>query len=432
MKNRLFLTVCFFAAWIPLAKLQAQPPLNILLIMADDLGYEKLGCYGGIDVATPTLDKMAKEGVLYERAYASPVCTPSRMSLYTGTYVPRHQYVSVLPIHTGSKKTVDFKKWTSLATVFQDAGYQTTVTGKWQLAGLESHPDHPRSAGFESWCLWQIWKDGAKTTRYWNATYNQNGQVLTDIDETFGPDILTDFLISRMKTAKAEKKPFFIHHNMVLPHYPVVDTPATKAHAEKTSHDAMITYMDGEIEELLQALRDLDLLSETLIVFIGDNGTQSQLPRQTKAGSVTGGKWDLNDAGTHVPLIFYAPGKLNENQRIQGLVEITDLYPTLIEAAGLELDSSLKIDGISFYESLNGETAAPRSFVTAGIGGDFFVFDGNWRLHHQGNTLIDCRNLPREIQVKPDSQDPEALAAREALQPQLDNLRELWKVKAPR
>lgn len=430
MKCYIHFLFCLF----PLCTLFAGNGLNILLIVADDLGYEKLGAYGGIETETPQLDTMAAEGVLFTRAYASPVCTPSRMSLYTGTYITRHQYEKVLPIHNGSKEAVDFSQWTSLATSFQKAGYQTSVTGKWQLAGLEFHPDHPRTAGFDSWCLWQIWKDGAKTTRYWNATYNRDGKVLEDTGNAFGPDLLTSYIIDRMKTAKAQRKPFFIQHNMVLPHYPVVDTPRSKDEKATASHGAMISYMDGEVGKLMEALRDLNLMSNILVVFIGDNGTQSKQPRQTREGTVTGGKWDLNDAGTHVPLIYYAPGRLKGGIRLEGLVEITDLYPTLLETAGLEMDPDpqMELDGRSFRDALIGAGPFPREYVTAGIGGDFFVFDGNWRLHHRGDKLVDCRGLPEEKVVDPDSRDPQALAARERLLPWLNHLRTLQKTKAPR
>lgn len=140
---------------------------NILLIVADDLGYEMLGCYGSLETDTPNLDKMAKDGVMFTRAYTSPVCTPSRMSLYTGTYMPRHQFSSVLPIHVGSDIAVDMQEWPTYAQTLRAAGYATSVTGKWQLAGLEFHPDHCLQAGFDSWCVWQIWKEdyGIKSNR---------------------------------------------------------------------------------------------------------------------------------------------------------------------------------------------------------------------------------------------------------------------------
>lgn len=210
---------------LPLGSFAKSNPPNILLVVADDLGYEKLSCYGGLDVQTPNLDKMAEQGIRFTRAYTSPVCTPSRMSLYTGTYTPRHKYTEVLPVHLGTKEFVDFSLMPTTAHQLKKAGYTTSVTGKWQLAALEFHPNHCQDAGFDSWCVWQIWKNNAKTTRYWKATLNHDGTIRDDIQNQFGSNVLTDYVINQMKSAKQEDQPFFIQHNMFLPHVPIIETP---------------------------------------------------------------------------------------------------------------------------------------------------------------------------------------------------------------
>jgi arylsulfatase A len=157
------IAVSFFAVllqiYAPSAGAETIDHPNILLIVADDLGCEALGCYGGLDFSTPHLDRLASEGMRFSLAYTSPVCTPSRMTFYTGTYVTRHKYYDVLPVHLGTKKAVDFRnRWTTFAQLLREAGYATSVTGKWQLAALEFHPEHCRDAGFDSWCVWQIWR----------------------------------------------------------------------------------------------------------------------------------------------------------------------------------------------------------------------------------------------------------------------------------
>ncbi|MCA9267407.1 MAG: sulfatase-like hydrolase/transferase, partial [Planctomycetales bacterium] len=124
------------------AEPQAGPSRpNILLIYIDDLGYEGLNCFGGLDFSTPNLDRMAAQGVRFSRAYASGVCTPSRVSMHTGLYASRHRQVSVLPVHQGTKKFVDFQKLPTFAQQLRGVGYRTAVSGKWQLAGLEAHPE---------------------------------------------------------------------------------------------------------------------------------------------------------------------------------------------------------------------------------------------------------------------------------------------------
>jgi arylsulfatase A-like enzyme len=202
---------------------------NILLIYADDIGYEALNCYGGLDFKTPRLNAMAKDGLRFSRAYTSPVCTPSRVSLHTSLYTTRHRHTGVLPVHKGTKQKVDFQKMPTFAQLMRDNGYLTSVTGKWQLATLEVWPDQIRNAGFDSWCIWQIWRQGKKTPRHWNATYNEDGKVRNDIADRFGPDVLADYVIEQMTEAKAAGKPFLIVHNELLPHWPIVDTPDDRA-----------------------------------------------------------------------------------------------------------------------------------------------------------------------------------------------------------
>ena len=397
---------------------------NILILLADDLGYEKLSCYGGLDVETPNIDKLAKGGMLFKNTYTSPVCTPSRMSFYTGEYTPRHKYSTVLPVHLGTKEKVDFEnRFTCYADLLRDAGYQTSVTGKWQLATLEYHPEHIKTAGFDSWCVWQIWKDGKKTTRYWNPTFNRDGKIMEVEKNAFGSDILTEFVIEKMKKAKASNQPFLIHHNIMLPHYPIIQTPDDKAKNLEASLDNLIRYLDKQIGILTSALHELDLDKNTYVFFLGDNGTESELVRKTINGPVSGGKHQLNHGGMHVPFIAYAPGKIEENTTADDLIDFVDFFPTICNLAEVNVPNSANPDGIPFTRILNGTGKGKREFITSGIKDDFCVFDGNWRLHHKNEILIDCRELPME---KPaDLNSSVAQNAKDKLLPYLNELRNL-------
>jgi hypothetical protein len=104
--------------------------------------------------------------------------------------------VNVLPVHLGTDKAVDFRKMPTFAQQIRANGHRTSVTGKWQLATIEKHPGHIRDAGFDSWCVWQIWKKGEKTDRHWNPTFNQDGAIREDIADRFGPDVLCDYVIA--------------------------------------------------------------------------------------------------------------------------------------------------------------------------------------------------------------------------------------------
>jgi len=422
MKNLSFSVLILLIVLQGCAKPEESLP-NILLIVADDLGYEKLGCYGNIDDITPNLDEMARKGTLFTRAYTSPVCTPSRMSIYTGTYAPRHKYNTVLPVHLGRKDFVDFKRRTTYAQLLKNEGYLTAVTGKWQLAALEFYPQHCQDAGFDSWFVWQIWHNNEKTTRHWNATYNHDGQIRKDIDARFGPDVMTEYVINHMKQAKKSNKPFCIQHNMVLPHIPIIQTPGDKNLGREGSLDNMINYMDAQIGILLDSLHAMNLSSKTLVIFAGDNGTDTEELRHTRSGIVTGGKGLLNDGGTHVPFIAYWPGKVKANKKADDLIDFADIFPTFCELAGITIPEDLSIDGISFSDPLLGRGAGQRKWITAGYRDDFIVFNGKWRLHHKENKLVDCRNLPVEKEV--DMNTEEAKMALSELLPILNSLRDL-------
>lgn len=393
-----------------LAAAETKRP-NILFVLADDLGYEMLGCYGGIKAETPFLDRLAGAGMRFTRAYGSPVCTPTRMSLYTGLYPTHHGYTGVLPVHRGTKEAVDFKsQFTTYAQLLRHAGYATSTTGKWQLATLEFHPEHLRDAGFDSWCVWQIWRDGAKTTRYHDPCFNHDGAIREDIADRFGPDVLADYVIDQMREATRKGEPFCSHHNMLLPHEPIVETPDGSE-----SLRGMVTYMDKLIGRVVAAVDELGIAENTCIVFLGDNGTDVSATRETTAGTVTGGKRTLDDGGTHLPLIVRWPGSVPANATAEDLVDVTDLFPTFCEIAGVEIPEKTKIDGISLAGRLLRNEPSDREVTVAGFQKKFSVFDGEWRLNSDG-TVIDARNLPEEKIVTGDKAEEVRSRLRQFLQ----------------
>ena len=414
-----------------------EPPPNILVIFVDDLGYETVGAYGGLEFETPQIDNMAHEGLMFSRAYTSPVCTPSRVSLHTSLYPTDHHESKVLPIHLGSKDVVDFETMPTFAQLFQANGYETSVTGKWQLAALAYHPDHPRTAGFDSWCVWQIWdgQKNEKTTRYWNPTLNRDGvllqgqtlkastmlpngellaedTVVLDARDKFGPDVLDAYVKEKMTQATKEGKPFLILHNMMLPHQPLVPTPVD----DEASLKSMIRYLDMMVGGLLEEVDRLGIRDHTYVFFIGDNGTESREPRQTLGGLVQGGKWTLNDGGTHVPFIVWGPDSIEKNSVNSTLVDITDVFPTVCDLAGIQIPEETLIRGYSLAPVITGKAErSPRQWTVMGIADDVAIYDGSWRYIKEGSKeiLIDARNLPDEKII--DTETEESRAAKERL-----------------
>ncbi len=437
----LFATLfCFYSTWAAEPEGKAVKP-NILFIYVDDLGYEGVGSYGGLDFSTPNIDRMASEGVRFSRTYASGVCTPSRVSMHTGLYSTRHRQTGVLPVHKGTDKIVNFNKMATYAQLMRAAGYRTAVTGKWQLATLEIHPDHPRNAGFDSWCLWQIWKTnpetgkGEKTTRYWHPTFNLDGNVREDIADRFGPDVLVDYVIQKMKEATEANEPFLIVHNEMMPHFPMVKTPDDLAASPPRPADLtnMVHYMDKLVQRLLDAVDELGISDHTYVIFMADNGTEEvyfknpqagqedEKPhtRHTTAGRVNGGKHTVTDAGTHVPMIWWGPDAIPQGAVCDDLVDVVDIFPTFCELGGAQIPETIPLDGNSIVPQIHGQPGKSHAFTHGVSSGKKAVFDGQWRLKGTG-ALVDARNLPLEPLA--DESLPEAQAARIRLQEIMESL----------
>ncbi len=327
---------------------------NIVLILADDFGYECVAANGGTSYKTPHLDRLAAEGVRFEHCHAQPLCTPTRVQLLTGAYNVRN-YTRFGEIDPGL---------TTIAHLFQRAGHATAVAGKWQLGrdvGL------PRKLGFDESCLWQHMR---RPPRYANPGLEYNG-VARDFEKgEYGPDLIHDFALDFI--ARHKDKPFFLYYPMLLAHGPFQPTPDSAAWdpaargERKTNprHFAdMVAYMDKLVGKLVSRVDELGIGKNTLIVFVGDNGTGRPITSQFRGKSYRGGKGTPTAAGTHVPLIVRWPGSAKAGSVCDDLVDTTDFLPTLCAAAGIDLPRDLVVDGRSFVPQLRGERGEPRAWV---------------------------------------------------------------------
>jgi arylsulfatase A len=200
---------------------------NVILIMADDVGWEAFGCYGGEDYQTPHIDALAASGIQFRHAYSTPICTPTRVKLMTGKYGFRNY------THFGYLNPQE----RTFGHRLQAAGYRTAIAGKWQLNGLyNSLPGHqdsarPQAAGFDESLLWQV-TTGKQVAngggeRFWSPPLEHNGRFVT-VEENqgkYGPDLLCEFICDFMHRNRED--PFFVYYPMVLVHDPFVATPDT-------------------------------------------------------------------------------------------------------------------------------------------------------------------------------------------------------------
>lgn len=355
---------------------EASRQPNIVLIMADDVSWEAFGCYGAQDYKTPNIDWLAEQGVQFRHCYSTPICTTSRVKLMTGKYNFRN-YTHFGYLNPNQK---------TFGHLLQDAGYKTAIAGKWQLNGLTNQlPGYqsnrrPVDAGFDEYMLWQLTKGKNLNVgggeRFWSPVFEHNGKFLTSDDNRnrYGPDMMCDFVCDFIERHQSE--PFFVYYPMLLVHDPFVPTPDTvgdgdRSHAankavgsdKKKNFVAMVQYMDQIVGRIVAKVQEAGQLENTIILFTADNGTNRAITSRWNDRTIRGGKGGMTDMGTHVPFVAYWKDHTPQGKQSDRLVEFTDFYPTLAEAAGVKLTAEDPVDGLSFLPQLNGESGAQRDWV---------------------------------------------------------------------
>ncbi|MGD9649129.1 MAG: sulfatase-like hydrolase/transferase [Pirellulales bacterium] len=374
------------------ASLGAAERPNVVLIMADDLGYETLGCNGGTSYATPNLDKLAAGGVRFDHCFVQPLCTPTRVQLMTGAYNVRN-YITF--------GTMD-PRLTTFGNLFRDAGYKTGVVGKWQLG---KEPDNPKQFGFDEYCLWNHTR---RVPRYANPGLDFAGQQRDFTDGEYGPKLVNDWALEFVE--RHREQPFFLYYPMLLTHAPYQPTPDSpdwdpQASGEKGKQaprhfGEMVTYMDKMIGRLVDKLDELKLRERTLVIFVGDNGTGRGTRSMMGDREVVGGKGQTTAAGMHVPLVVSWPGTAAAGKTCDDLVDSTDFLPTICEAAGVSVPKEMPIDGRSYLPQVRGETGQPREWIYCwysphGEPPREFAFDHEWKVY-RGGEIHNLQSDPKE------------------------------------
>ena len=377
----------------------AQKP-NIIFIMVDDMGRDWVSCYGAAH-QTPNVDRLARQGVRYETAWCTPICTPTRVTLLTGQYPFRHGWVQHYDVPRWGGAGLRPDRFTTFARVLRDAGYATAIGGKWQINHLGKQPGILKQHGFDEHCVWPGVEEGRPETleRFWDGflvTNGKRGKV------PYGPDAINRFLVDFMKRHK--DRPFLLYYPMLLTHGPHTTTPLNREKAPEGKpalYAGNVTYMDHLVGKLVSAVDELGLKERTLIVFTGDNGSAS--PGSLQGESYPKGKGREADWGVHVPFVVRAPF-LNKGGIVsRDLIDFTDLYPTFLELAGVSPPAKLKLDGRSFAPSLRGseDPYKKRSWIYSQIGRFRMIRDWTHIIDNKGafhNLLKDPR---QERKVNP-------------------------------
>lgn len=359
------LWLLIFCCCLPIVGAAERP--NILLIFADDVGREVLGCYGGESYATPNIDALATQGMRFNHCYSMPVCHPSRVCIMTGRY----------PAVLGNPRWGSFpreEEQNTFAAVLKKAGYRTAVAGKWQLCLMKNDLQQPARMGFDEWSLF-AWHEGP---RYHDPMIYQNGRLRSDTKGKYGPDLYADFLIDFMDRNTSE--PFFAYYSMALCHDVTDDIGQPVPYGPDghwLTYAQMAADMDHQVGRLLAAVSRLKLRDNTLILFTTDNGTagasylkfedgkfvRPDVFSQINGQRIQGGKGKLNDWGTRVPLIASWPGHVPSGSVVDDLVDFSDFLPTLIDVSGATPPSGVDMNGHSFANVLKGSGRTTRNWA---------------------------------------------------------------------
>lgn len=387
--------LCGAACLLSGAQAEAAERPNIILIMADDVGYECFGSYGSRQYATPNLDRLAAEGIRFTHCYSQPLCTPTRVKIMTGLSNARNY--SAFSVLNRDQRT--------FGHLLKAAGYRTMVAGKWQLLGAEHYDEQfrgkgtwPNDAGFDRHCLWQVDKLGG---RYWKPLLTIDGENRQFPDQQYGPEIVTDYILEFMEAN--QQRPFFAYYPMILVHGPFEPTPDS---ADRNSKDRqrnfedMVSYMDKLVGRIARKAEQLGIAGRTLILFIGDNGTHQSLTSRLGDRIIKGGKGLTTDAGNRVPFIGYWPGVIPPGRVSNDLIDLTDFLPTLLAVAGEQAPAPL--DGRSFLPRLKGLRGEPRDWIYTYYNPRpertepaWFVRDQRWKLYGDGR-FFDVGDDPLE------------------------------------
>jgi arylsulfatase A-like enzyme len=378
---------------------------NFVFILADDLGYADLGCYGGRGQCSPVLDRMAAEGLRFTNGYSnSPVCSPTRFALATGRWQYRLRGGADEPIASKAKGSPVLglpPEHPTLASLLRDAGYATALIGKWHLGFAPTF--HPLKSGYQ-----EFFGPLSGAVDYFTHCGSDGKHDLFDgSEEVHRKGYLTDLLSERATEfiLKRKGQPFLLSLHYTAPHWPWEtreDEAEAKRIAKITHTDGgsvatylkMIRHMDEGIGRVLQALKDSGEERDTIVVFTSDNGGE----RFSDTWPLVGKKMDLLEGGIRVPYIVRWPARAKAGAVTAQQTITMDWVATFLEAAGVSPDSGFPLDGLSLLPVLAGETVERELYWRMNFRQQRAARIGKWKyLSVEGDEfLFDLEADPRE------------------------------------
>jgi len=389
-----------------------ENPPNIIFILADDLGYGDLGCYGQKIIKTPNIDKMAEEGMRFTDHYAgSTVCAPSRCCLMTGLHTG-HALIR------GNARVPLRPSDVTVAELLKQAGYSTGIIGKWGLGEPDS-TGVPNRQGFDYWFGYlnqrhahnyypnYLWRNEEKVElKNEVRDVNPPGGVATKRVE-YSHDLFAEEALDFVE--KNRDNPFFLYLALTIPHAnneagnKGMEVPSLEPYADKDwpepqkGHAAMITRMDGDVGRLMAKLKELGLDNDTLVMFTSDNGPHKEGGADptffNSSGPLQAYKRALYEGGIRVPMIARWPGRIKAGSVSNHVSAFWDFLPTCCELVGVKAPEG--IDGISMVPTLLGRPGEQREHE--------FLY---WEFHEQGKRqavrMGDWKGIRQNVAKNPD------------------------------
>jgi arylsulfatase A-like enzyme len=430
MLNKTLLALALFCAVMaPGRQAHAAAPPNVIYILADDLGYGDLSCYGQTKFQTPHIDRLASEGLRFTAHYSgNTVCSPSRANLMTGQH-PGHIYIrGNLTAEQGAQLD---PKMTVLPEIFKAAGYATGAFGKWGMGQThEGGSSNPATHGVDTFVGW---KSQTIAHTYYPSTYVKNGVEIPLKSGVYLHDIVMDEARAFIKSSVSAQKPFFCYIPTAVPHaamhapkalhekwrkvFPEFDSKIGKYGAgEEDCPDvvnpiagfaAMMENLDNEVGAILNLLEDLGVDDNTIIMFASDNGAHKEGGHDpnfwNSTGSLRGMKRDMHEGGIRTPMLVRWPNVVAPGKTTDHPSAFWDIMPTMAELVGQPLPA--QADGISFLPTLKGQNAQQKKhdylYWEFTKGPDQVIFSqavrkGKWKAYRQAGKKMEIYNLDKD------------------------------------
>lgn len=327
---------------------------NVILIVADDFGYEIPGYTGGESYSTPNIDFMASNGMQFTHMFCYPDGFPSRIAMFTGKYNFRN-YIRWGLIEEADKM---------LGNLFKDAGYATAFYGKWQCDGGDTGI---RRHGFDEYAVFLPYAADQRFRRYKNPLIYENGDYLpeTEVANSYSEDEFVNRMLNFMERNINDSLPFFAVYSLNLVAQPWVPSPDNgdfqtwDFNKDQRLDDikylpGMVAYADKKIGQIRDKIYRMGMLNNTLIIFTADNNTDSRVTSRWRGVDVQGNKTTTQFRGNHIPFITYWPGSIGAGKVNSQLHDFTDILTTLADVANASTLNYGTLDGVSFYNSMIG------------------------------------------------------------------------------